>query len=89
MAHQMLPVGAGRGGTSSKDDRGERGRFARKEIVLQPGDRHPDPPAPPRWLVDPRAIELYMEAWTVPVSVLWSRPVAACGTGVAAARRRR
>jgi hypothetical protein len=69
--HHQLPVGRGRDGRGPA--RGDGGRFkSRGEVVLASTDRHPDPPAPPRWLVDPRAVELYMEAWQTPVSVLWA-----------------
>jgi hypothetical protein len=40
--------------------------------VLVPEDRHASPPAPPRRLVDQRAIELYLKAWQTPVSTLWA-----------------
>src|SRR5215204_2330236 len=64
-----MPVGESRDGRGPAQ--GQGGRFKGREIVIRADARHPDPPAPPHWLAEPRAIELYMELWQTPIATLW------------------
>jgi len=67
--HHPLPVGKGRDGRPPAREQG--GRFKGREVVVSADARHPSPPAPPHWLTEPRAVELYMELWQTPVATLW------------------